>query len=489
MKKKNLLLTTAVAVALSTSFTACKKKEGCTDPAATNYDADAKKDDGSCEYPTSNNDNTNNSNEVVVKDNGNGTGTTTWTNDKVWILDGMVFVNPGQTLTIEPGTVIKGKPGTGANASALIVARGGKIMAQGTASQPIIFTFEADPLDGSVPVTTRGQWGGLIVLGNAQLNSSPGESQIEGIPTSETRGLYGGNDDADNSGIIQYVSIRHGGTDIGAGNEINGLTLGGVGYNTVIDHVEIVANADDGIEFFGGQPRVKNAIIAFCGDDGYDYDEGFRGYGQFWWLIQEPGAGDRGGEHDGGTSPEDGMPYAHPKIYNATYMGRGASAGKRAVTFRDNAGGEYHNSIFMDYAKGIDIEMLASGEYSYKRWQQGDLVLEDNVFWNVADGTAAGIFKVSFGSGASANPDSATAASTFASYFATANNTVADPGLSNNFAANGYNPVPGNAANVSGGTAPTDAWFDNVTYKGAFDPNGTNWAKGWTYLDERGYFQ
>jgi hypothetical protein len=486
MKKKKVLLTTAIAVVLSASFTACKKKEGCTDPYAINFDAEAKKDDGSCEYKSSN---TNNYNEVIVKDNGNGTGTTTWTKDKVWILDGMVFVNPGQTLTIEAGTAIKGKPGTGANASALIVARGAKIYALGSAAEPIIFTFEADPLDGSVPVSTRGQWGGLIVLGNARLNSSPGESQVEGIPTSETRGLYGGNDDADNSGIIQYVSIRHGGTDIGAGNEINGLTLGGVGYNTIINHVEIVANADDGIEFFGGQPRVKNAIVAFCDDDCFDYDEGFRGYGQFWWGIQEPNAGDRGGEHDGGTSPEDGTPYAHPVIYNATYMGRGATAGKRAVTFRDNAGGEYHNSIFIDYAKGIDIEMLASGEYSYKRWQQGELVLQDNVFWNVADGTASGIFKVSFGSGSSANPDSASAATNFAAYFATANNTVADPGLLNNFTSNGYNPVPSNTTTVSGGTAPADSWFDNVTYKGAFDPAGTNWAKGWTYLDEKGYLQ
>jgi len=501
MKKKNLLLMTATLVALSSGLTSCIKKSGCTDPAALNYDYEAKKDDGSCDYANNNNTNTN-SNEVVITDNGSGTGTTTWTNDKVWILDGFVFVNAGQTLTIEPGTVIKGRAGTGANASALIVARGGKIIAQGTPSQPIIFTFEDDPMDGSVPVTTKGQWGGLIILGNARLNSSPGESQIEGIPTSETRGLYGGNNDADNSGIIQYVSIRHGGTDIGAGNEINGLTLGGVGYGTTIDHIEIVANADDGIEFFGGRPRVKYAIVAFCGDDGYDYDEGFRGYGQFWYLIQDPGAGDRGGEHDGGTSPEDGTPYAHPVIYNATYMGRGSAAGKRAITFRDNAGGEYHNSIFIDYAKGVDIEMLSSGQDAYKRFQNGELVLQNNIFWNVADGTAAGVFTVSFGSGASANPDSATAASTFASYFSTAGNSATlDPGLSNNFAQYGYNPIPTNVSNVQGTVStPADPWFDAVNYKGAFDPNiplSNSWAvqgdgtagTKWTYLAQRGYLQ
>ena len=147
-------------------------------------------------------------------------------------LDGFVFVNDGDTLTIEAGTVIKGAPGTQADASALIVARGAYIVAEGTAEEPIIMTFEGDPLDGSIPYTTKGQWGGLILLGSAKLNSVPGESAIEGIPTSEARGLYGGDNDEDNSGVLKYISVRHGGTDIGAGNEINGLTFGGVGSGT-----------------------------------------------------------------------------------------------------------------------------------------------------------------------------------------------------------------------------------------------------------------
>ena len=163
MKTKNLLLIGMISVGLLTS---CSKQEGCTDITATNYSADAEKDDGSCEYaitvtpisPTS---------TVTVTDAGSGTGTVTWTSNNVYLLDGFVFVNSGQTLTIEPGTVIKGKPGTGANASALIVAKGGRINACGTSSQPIIFTFEADPLDGSVPLTTTGQWGGLMLLGDA----------------------------------------------------------------------------------------------------------------------------------------------------------------------------------------------------------------------------------------------------------------------------------------------------------------------------------
>lgn len=183
----------------------------------------------------------------------------TWTKSNVYILDGLVFVEEGATLTIEAGTVVKGKPGEGENASALIIARGAKIYANGTANEPIIFTFEADdpadPFDQSLEAT--GQWGGLIVLGKSVINDPAGENNIEGIPSDEVRGLYGGTDVNDNSGVIKYVSIRHGGTNIGANNEINGLSLGGVGAGTTIEHVEVFRNQDDGFEFFGGTVKCK----------------------------------------------------------------------------------------------------------------------------------------------------------------------------------------------------------------------------------------
>jgi len=427
--------------------------------------------------------------EITITDDGNGTGTVTWTANNTYILDGFVFVNDGQTLTIEAGTVIKGAEGQEADASALIVARGGKIMAEGTAEKPIIFTSVLDDLNGSVGLTQRGLWGGVIVLGKGVLNSSPGVSNIEGIPTTEPRGEYGGSDDADNSGVLTYVSIRHGGTNIGEGNEINGLTLGGVGSGTTIDYVEIIANADDGIEFFGGSPYVKHAVVAYCGDDCYDYDEGFRGQGQFWLAVQDENDGDRIGEHDGGTDPETAEPYATPYIYNVTYIGRGAAAGKRTITFRDNAGGFYRNSIFMNQAQGIDIENLASAEDSYARFSEGNLKLENNIFYNIAGQTdgndpaanGAALFTIS-GDGADAT-DLANSQNAFASYFATANNLVLDPGVS------ATNPVPTNSA-VSGNTAAIDgatanfnaSFFTSVSYKGAFDPDGANWAAGWTRL-------
>jgi len=411
---------------------------------------------------------------INVKDDGSGTGIVRWTANNTYILDGFVFVNDGQTLTIEEGTVIKGKAGQGENASALIVARGGKIMAEGTAEHPIIFTAEADDLNGSVQDLADGLWGGVIILGKAKTNTVPNEQQIEGIPQTEPRGVYGGDIDTDNSGVLRYISIRHGGTDIGEGNEINGLTLGAVGSGTTIEYIEVFANKDDGIEFFGGMPRLKNIITAFCGDDSYDYDQGFRGYGQFWLAVQGYERGDRLGEHDGGTDPETGEPYAIPTIYNATYVGRGDGAAKRTITFRDNAGGNYANSIFYNQEKGIDVELLVD-ECSYTRFDNGQLTIKNNMFYSVGEPA----IKVSTGEGV-AEADQITADAVLAQYFNDANNEIADPGF--NITGNTFNVIPSN--DVSGNlTTVPDSWFTTVNYKGAIDP-ANDWTAGWTLLSK-----
>jgi len=223
----------------------------------------------------------------------NVTANQTWYADTVYQLGGRITVTAGATLTIEPGTVIKGEAGTGANATALLIARGGKLMAEGTASMPIIFTTVADEIthdqlmtgdfkSPNLDPTVSGLWGGVIVLGNAKISASNSsgdvsEVQIEGIPTSDANGLYGGSDDADNSGVMKYVSIRHGGANIGSGNEINGLTLGGVGSGTTVENVEVVSNQDDGIEWFGGTVNVTNVVVWNAGDDGIDTDQSWGG--------------------------------------------------------------------------------------------------------------------------------------------------------------------------------------------------------------------
>ncbi|MEO1260301.1 MAG: hypothetical protein AAFZ15_16010 [Bacteroidota bacterium] len=226
----------------------------------------------------------------VVRVTSNVTTDATWTANKTYILANRVSITDGATLTIEPGTVIKGEAGTGANSTALLVARGGMINACGTADAPIIFTSVADELSKedvaagnfespNLEPDVNGLWGGVIVLGRARISVAGNveEAQIEGIPTSDPNGLYGGTDDTDNSGTLCYISIRHGGTNIGDGNEINGLTLGGVGSGTTINHVEIVANQDDGIEWFGGTVSVTNAVVWNNGDDAMDTDQSWAG--------------------------------------------------------------------------------------------------------------------------------------------------------------------------------------------------------------------
>ncbi len=419
-------------------------------------------------------------NTLKVKDYGLGTGSMTWSNDTTYILDGFVFVNSGQTLTIEPGTVIKGKSGQGANASALIVTRGGTIDAAGTANNPIIFTSEFDDLDGSVQIGQRGLWGGVIILGSARINTAAGVGQIEGIPSTEPRGAYGGSDDADNSGTFTYVSIRYGGTDIGEGNEINGLTMGAVGSGTTIHHVEVFYNNDDGFEWFGGTVNTKYLVSAFNRDDCFDYDEGFRGMGQFWFSIQASDVGDRAGEHDGGTTPEDGTPFAIPELRNVTYIGTGAgSSVAENLTFkiRDNAGGKYYSSIFTDFHDtAIDVEDLESGQDSRQRLADGDLVFSHNIWYGYSAGLSL----------------SDMAAQEFVELHLAANtNNIVDPQLASigrTDGSGGLDPRPNVAGPAASGAATaTDAFFDNAVYLGAFAPATALWTDNWTALDELGY--
>ncbi|MBO6661280.1 MULTISPECIES: hypothetical protein [Roseivirga] len=232
---------------------------------------------------------------TTVTVSSNITGTVTWETGKTYILAGRITVLDGAVLNIEKGVVVKGQAGTGANATALLVARGGTLNAAGEAEMPIIFTSIADEISPediaagnfaspNLASDVSGLWGGVIILGKAKIstkNKTSGaqlsEVQIDGIPTSDTNGLYGGSDDEDNSGTITYISIRHGGSNIGSGNEINGLTLGGVGSGTTISNVEVVANQDDGIEFFGGTVSVTNAVVWNINDDGIDTDQAWNG--------------------------------------------------------------------------------------------------------------------------------------------------------------------------------------------------------------------
>lgn len=292
----------------------------------------------------------------------------TWTSDNIYELDRRVVVQDGVTLTIEAGTIIKGRAGTGSLASALIVARGGKINAVGTAASPIIFTSTSDNIDAGETAGTnlnqdnRGLWGGLIILGYApcSLKGDLEEAQIEGIPADDTFGLYGGTDPEDNSGRLEYVSIRHGGALIGEGNEINGLTLGGVGSGTVINNIEVVANVDDGIEFFGGTVNATNLLVWAQGDDAIDIDQAYSGTIDN-AVVVLGSASDHAFEIDG---PEGSTPMGSEGSFlltNATIIGNSNTSNGEYADYRSKARGTTSNVFAKGFPDGKDVELDNNG--------------------------------------------------------------------------------------------------------------------------------
>ena len=288
----------------------------------------------------------------------------TLTNDLIWEIEGRVTVTAGVTLTIEAGTIIKAYAGSGANASALIIARDAKIMANGTSNNPIIFTSTADNIQlgqtagGNLTENDRGLWGGLIVLGNANISveGNATETQIEGIPASDTNGLYGGNNNSDNSGEINFISIRHGGAEIGEGNEINGLTLGAVGSGTTISNVEVVANVDDGIEFFGGSVNMSNALVWAQGDDGLDIDQAYSGTISNSVVILGD-ISDHAMEIDG---PEGALEGSF-NLNGITLIGNQNTENGEYADYRSNAMGTSNNVYAIGFKDSSDVELDNDG--------------------------------------------------------------------------------------------------------------------------------
>ena len=430
----------------------------------------------------------------------NITSDTTWTSDNVYHMSGFITV-VGATLTIEAGTVIKSAAGTGTDATALIISQTGNINAVGFRSAPIIFTAEADPMDGSWGPENGNAWGGLIILGNAPINSDRNKNSwtegttitdtVEGIPEflPEASRVFGGTDPEDSSGTLSYVSIRFGGSELAQDAEINGLTLGGVGRGTQIDHIEVFANSDDSIEFFGGTVDLKYAVAAYGGDDGFDYDQGWEGRGQFWVYVGGPVANskfspDNGGEHDGETSFNAGRNIGGGTIYNATYVGNGE--GGAALRIRDNAYAVYKNSIFTGWPTGIRIE----ADSGLRIPSNGETVSLMDITNNLWDFEVADLFHGdeddTLGAGGT-NLDDGEA------FLADAgnNNTVEAALLSgiSRAADGGFDPRPlSNSPALSNALAayPEDDFFDEVAYQGAFSRND-NWLAGWTYLSQAGY--
>lgn len=302
---------------------------------------------------------------------GNITVSATWTKDKIWVVKKRVTVLDGVVLTIEAGTRVEGDVAfTGPDASVLMIAIGGKIMAEGTADEPIIMTASDESK----------KWGGLVVLGDAPISIGiKPQTQIEGVVASDKNGLYGGSDPEDNSGIIKYVSIRHGGAilDAAAGNEINGLSLGGVGSGTVIENIEVFDNSDDGVEFFGGSVDVKNILVARIGDDGVDIDQSYSGTVSN-VLIYVDSDSDEGLEIDG----REGGPIRQFNMKDVTVVSDDGSL--ITCDFKTKAQGHVSNLN----ANGSSIKLAASfDEVTYELTEDAAKnVIDENLTFSKVNG-------------------------------------------------------------------------------------------------------
>jgi hypothetical protein len=270
------------------------------------------------------------------------TANTTWTNDKRYILHQFVGVQGPAVLTIQPGTTIYGGDGQ----ATLFIQRGAKIMAEGTARRPIIFT--SPQKTGS---RAQKDWGSLVVLGNAPVNFPGGQSFLEGLP-SQPQYAFGGTDPDESSGVMKYIRLEFGGFEIATNQEINGLTLGGVGRGTVIDFIEILHNKDDCVEWFGGTARAKHILGIDCADDALDTDNGNQMMVQYAAFIKrgdyDEGDSNLFAEADNDASGSANTPVSHQTVYNVTGVRArtvGTDTGNFGAVLRRNTEGEYRNVI------------------------------------------------------------------------------------------------------------------------------------------------
>ncbi|HEX2836325.1 MAG TPA: hypothetical protein VHW00_25195 [Thermoanaerobaculia bacterium] len=293
---------------------------------------------------------------------------TTWTADKRYILHDYVGVASPATLTIEPGTVIYGGDGR----ATLFIQKGAKILADGTSRRPIVFT-------SAQRVGDRAQkdWGSLVILGNAPINQ--GTAIMEGL-SSFPEYTFGGENAADNSGVLRYVRLEFGGFEIATNQEINGLTLGGVGSGTVIDYVEVLHNKDDAFEFFGGTVNASHLLGVAFADDGLDFDFGYTGTIQFAAMIKrsENDEGDANflTESDNDADGSTKTPQTNPKVYNVTAVRVASDTGFYAGRIRRNSAGQYHNIIV---AGSKNAPLYLDGGATQNNAAAGSLVFDHSI--------------------------------------------------------------------------------------------------------------
>ncbi|WP_433926734.1 T9SS C-terminal target domain-containing protein [Sorangium cellulosum] len=392
---------------------------------------------------------------------------TTWSADNCYLMKGTLFVEDGATLTIEPGTTIMGDK---ESLATLVVKPGAMINAKGTADKPIVFTSQSPKGERSA-----GDWGGVMLLGNAPINVPGGKAEVEGIVGVE----YGGDVEDDSSGVLQYVRIEFSGILLSQDNEVNGLTLAGVGSGTTIDHVMVHHTLDDCFEFFGGTVNAKHLLCAQNGDDGFDWDLGYVGKLQFLALQQDPTVADEtnGFEGDNDAEGSENAPVSEPTIYNVTLCGKDKDVDKQQYGMLLRRGTKAHifNTIVTGFEAGLDLRNEGTEVELASSIISGNVNAEANIAYEETD--------VNESTESTLDDDDDGGADEVAWFEGEETNSVEDPELADCFAATpDFRPAATLTENAA--TPPDDGFFDaDATYIGAFKADDT-WATGaWVSFD------
>lgn len=412
---------------------------------------------------------------------GNISGNVFWNFDTVYLLQGKVYVKAGATLTIAPGTIIKGDYST--PGSCLVVTRGAKLMAQGEETRPIVFTSSR-----SVGNRATADWGGIVIEGNAKINVPGGIGTVEGGNLSNpdgtaSDGQYGGLNDLDNSGILKYVRIEFAGYPYAPNNELNGLTLAGVGSGTVLSHIQVSYGFDDAFEFFGGTVSADHLVSYRGNDDDFDTDFGFRGKVQFGVALRDTSVADAVSGANGFESDNDGTGTANgPKtsavFSNMTLVGpRWTSSNgynssfKSGAHIRRNSEQSIFNSIIMGWPTAVKID----GDSCHRNADSLWLAFQNNII----SGSVLNLDSI----GPAANTWSV---SNWFNTLNTGNTTLAQSSdvmltAPHSYATPDFRPATGSPA-LTGSSftnAKLASGFDNTpTYRGAF--GSVNWMENWT---------
>lgn len=389
--------------------------------------------------------------------NGTITEDTHLTANNVYLLDGAVFIGEDNansaTLSIDAGTKVIAPVGL----NFLTVARGSKLEANGTEDNPIVFTYEDEA--NATPATT-GQWGGLILNGNAPVNGCAEGTEVCELEGEGSTGLYGGNDPEDSSGVLNYVIVKYPGQNITEDNELNGIAFQGTGSGTIVSNVQVHGSSDDGIEFFGGSTNAKNLVLTSNEDDSLDWTFGWDGQVQNAIIQQRANTGDRGIEADNNGDDNDAEPRSKPTLANFTMIGKGTDG--RGIMLRRGTGANMYNFVvtnFDDYCINFDSEATFDNGGSSATDLSGELTMVNSLF-----GCAN-----AFGEDPS---DPWSIETWFENQSENATGTVQLNGFVNSSA---INDRP--AAELPG------SFFTPVDHIGAVRDSSSDWASGWIFQD------